>query len=493
MKSELLRTEYLCKTFQQDIVLNHVSISIFEGEAFVVLGAGGAGKTTLAQILGGLVQPDGGKIFFREEPVYFHSLRDAQALGIYIVQHSGRVVDALTINENIFLADPKGFWIRRKKLMERSNKLAGLVGLPYDSATPAKNLTSSEKSLLELAAVINKNPSLLIFDEPTFPATKRINKKMFSVIKKMKASNASLLYFTENIQEAMEIGDRILVLKNGLATGLFDRNSENFSESRLLMTMAGEKSLPPPGKPSTEFSRPVLEVRGISHRFIENVSFFLCKGEILGIVSPMGDSKKTLLQLIYGQIKKNAGSVLVNGKQVEIKDIYDAIRNGIAYYTADKESSHLITSLTVMDNITLMATRHISSIGWIKPYIERHYAESCLEFMNIPKSLLHVPVCNLNYGLQQKIQFTQCLVRRPQVMLLHEPLSGIDMAARNDIAQAIRMLTDQGMGIIVTSSHIEDMLMLCSRFIVMNEGKIKGELSGAEANQSDLIGLMQNW
>ncbi len=472
-------------------MLNYISFSIFEGEAFVVLGAGGAGKSTLAQILGGLIPPDGGKIFFREEPVYFHSLRDAQALGIYIIQNPGRVVDALSINENIFLADPRGFWIRRKKLMDRSNKLSGLVGLPFDSSAPAKNLTSSEKSLLELAAVINKNPSLLIFDEPAFPATKRINKKMVSVIKKMKASNASVLYFTENIQEAMEIGDRILVLKNGVATGLIERNSEDFSESRLLMTMAGDKSLLPPGKPPSEFSCPALEVRGLSYRFIENASFSLYKGEILGIVSPRGDSKKTLLQLIYGHIKKSAGTILINGKQAEIKNTHDAIRNGIAYYTADREISHLITSLTVMDNITLMATRHISSLGWIKPYIERHYAKSCLELMNIPESLLHVPVCNLNYGLQQKIQFTQCLVHRPRIMLLHEPLSGIDMAAKNDIAQAIRKLADEGTGIIVASSHIEDMLRFCDRFIVMREGKIKGELSGVEANQSDLIGFMQ--
>lgn len=492
MKSELLRVEYLKKTFQQSEVLSHITFSIFEGETFAVLGASGAGKTTLAQILGGLISQDCGKIYFREEPVCFHSLREAQALGIHIVQHSGRVVDVLSINENIFLANPKGFWIRSKKLLSRSKELAEMVGLQYDPSTPAKKLSSSEKSLLELAAVINENPSLLIFDEPTFPSTKRINKKMFSVINKLKVSNASVLYITKNIHEAIEIGDRILVLKNGIATGLFEKNGENFNEERLLMAMAGDKSPLPPGNPPAVLSCPVLEVCNLSNRFMNNISFSLYKGEILGIVSPMGASKKTLLQLIYGHIKKSAGTIFINGKQVEINDTRSAIKNGIAYYTADRENSHLVADLTVMENITLMATSHISSLGLIKPYIEQHYAKSCLEQMNIPVNLLHVPVCNLNYGLQQRIQFAQCLIRRPKIMLLHDPLSGIDIGAKSDIEQAIRRLADEGMGIIVASSHVEDMLKLCDRFIVMNDGQIKGELSGLEANQSDLIGLMQH-
>ena len=196
MKSELLRVEYLYKTFQQSEVLSHITFSIFEGETFAVLGASGAGKTTLAQILGGRISQDSGKIYFREVPVSFHSLREAQAHGIHIVQQSGRVVDALSINENIFLANPNGFWIRSKKLLNRSKELAEMVGLQYDPSTTANNLSSTEKSLLELAAVINQNPSLLIFDEPTFPSTKRINKKMFSVINQLKALNASVLYIT---------------------------------------------------------------------------------------------------------------------------------------------------------------------------------------------------------------------------------------------------------------------------------------------------------
>ena len=491
LKSELLRVEYLYKTFQQSAVLNHITFRIFEGETLVILGASGSGKTTLAQILGGLIPQDDGKIFFQEEPVCFHSLREAQALGIHIVQYSGRVVDALSINENIFIAHPKGFWIRKKKLLKRSKELTDIVSLPYDPSTLAKNLSPAEKPLLELAAVLNENPKLLIIDEPTFPSTKRINNKIFTVINKLKASGPSTLYFTQNIHEAMEIGDRILVLTNGVATGLFEKNGGNFNEERLLMAMAGDNKPLPPGNPPAISSCPVLEVRNLSNRLIKSLHLSLYKGEILGIVSPMGGSKKTLLQLIYGHIKKSTGTFFIDGKQVEINDTSTAIKNGIAYYATCRENSHLVTNLTVMENITLMATRHISSFGWIKPYIERHFAKFFLEQMNIPEELLYVPVRNLNYGMQQRIQFVQCLIRRPKIMLLYEPLSGIDIGAKNDIEQAIRKLADQGMGMIMASSHIEDMLKLCDRFIVMIDGQIKGEFSGLEASQSNLIGLIQ--
>ncbi|MDY3751452.1 sugar ABC transporter ATP-binding protein [Christensenella minuta] len=490
MKTELLRVEFLCKFFHQDMILDHVTFNVFEGETLAILGANGAGKTPLVRILGGILQKDTGELFFREEPLFDYSLEKAQALGIHIVQHCGRIADSLTVAENICIpARPRG-WINHRKIAARAKALMGLVGLARSPYALTGDLCASEKSLVELAAVLNLGPRLLIFDEPPLPYSGSLGQKILNVIAHLKAKGSSVIYVTDNIRDALQVADRILVLRDGIAAGIFDRQSPYFNPRDLLTVMAGKGG----GTQAYEPARRddvIMEVRDLSCRVLHDINFHIYRGEILGIVGPMDSNKSVLLQLLYGFVRRTRGTILIDGEAVHIRSPKDAVRLGISYFTSMKEKSHLLPGLTVMENITLAAARRVSSLGWIKPHIEKHYAASLLEAFSIPPSLLSVVTGRLSSGLRQKIQFIQCLAAKPRIMLLYEPTNGIDLETKKEIREGIKRMAAEGCTFVVVSSNMQESLGICDRFLVLSGGAIKGELSKPEAEQSKIIELMQ--
>ncbi|CAK7071983.1 MAG: Ribose import ATP-binding protein RbsA [Desulfovibrio sp.] len=490
MKTELLRVEFLCKFFHQDMILDHVTFNVFEGETLAILGANGAGKTPLVRILGGILQKDTGELFFREEPLFDYSLEKAQALGIHIVQHCGRIADSLTVAENICIpARPRG-WINHRKIAARAKALMGLVGLARSPYALTGDLCASEKSLVELAAVLNLGPRLLIFDEPPLPYSGSFNQKILNVIAHLKAKGASVIYATDNIRDALQVADRILVLRDGVAVGMFDRQSPYFNQKDLLTVMAGKGG----GARAYEEVRRddvIMEARNLSCRVLHDISFQIYRGEILGIVGPVDSNKSVLLQLLYGFVHKTGGAVLIDGKPASIRSPRDAVRLGISYFTSMKEKSHLLPDLTVMENITLAAAGRVSSLGWIKPHIEKHYAASLLEAFSIPPSVLPIVAGRLSSGLRQKIQFIQCLAAKPRIMLLYEPTNGIDLETKKEIRAGIKQMAEEGCTFVIVSSNMQESLEICDRFLVLSGGAIKGELSKPEAEQSKIIELMQ--
>ena len=472
------------------MILDHITFNVFEGETLAILGANGAGKTPLVRILGGILQKDMGELFFREKPLSDYSLEKAQALGIHIVQHCGRIVDSLTIAENIYIpARPRG-WINRRKIAARAKTLMKFVGLTQNPYTLAGNLCASEKSLVELAAVLNLDPRLLIFDEPPLPCSDPLSQNILNVIADLKSKGSSVIYVTDNIRDALQVADRILVLRDGIAAGIFDSQSPYFNPRDLLTIMAGKSR-------GIQIYEPIrrgdviMEIRDLSCRVLHGINFHIYRGEILGIVGPMNSNKSVLLQLLYGYIRKTKGTVLIDGKIVHIRSPKDAVRLGISYFTSIREKSHLLPNLTVMENIILAAAKRVSSLGWIKPHIEKHYAASLLEAFSIPPALLSVVAGRLSSGLCQKIQFIQCLATKPRIMLLYEPTNGIDLETKKEIRAGIKRMAADGCTFVVVSSNTQESLEICDRFLVLNGGVIKGELSKSEAEQSKIIELMQ--
>lgn len=489
MKTELLRVEFLCKFFHQDMILDHISFNIFEGETLVLLGVNGAGKTPLVKVLGGILQKDSGDIFFYGEKLAAHSLEQAQCFGIHIVQHCGRVVDELSVSENICLpARPHG-WINRKKNFERAKELMALTGLERSPSEPTRNLCASEKSLLELAAVLNRNPKLLIFDEPPLPYSASVKQKFLDIILHLKKKRSSVIYVTDNIKNALEVADRILVLRDGIVAGVFDRKDPCFDQHQLLMIMAGKDKTAPSVR-SKKHDDILMEAHDLSCRSLKNISLKLYRNEILGVVGPVDSNKSVFLRMLYGV--RDSGTILLDGVRTEIHSPADAIRCGIAYFTSVAADSHLVSNLSVLENITFAATRRVGNrFGWIKPHIEKHYALSLLEAFSIPAACLDFPVGELSSGLRQKIQFIQCLAVKPRIMLLYEPTNGVDLETKRDILAGIKRLAENGCTFVLVSSNLQESFELCDRFLILNNGAIRGEISKDEAEQSTIIELMQ--
>jgi len=489
MKRELLRVEFLCKKIHQTI-LDNVSFNVFRGEIFVVLGASGAGKTSLIQIIAGITPKDSGRIVYQSQPVCFNSAKEAQSRGIYIVHHFGRIVDALSIAENIFLAEQKYFWFQNKRLSLDALSLIEMVGLEHSPSTLTEKLSISEKSLVELAAVINANPRLLIIDAPPFAHSRHIRKKVHTVIGDLKKKGTSVVYVTDSIKDALEMGDRIMVMRDGIVAGIYERGSQNFCHSRLLKAMAGGTRPIPAGE--HEITGPtIFRVSHLSCRTVSDVSFSVRQGETVGIVSPMDGNNKILFQSIFGCLKKSGGQILIDEKAVEVDSAVDAVEHGIGYFSSDRQSCTLIPELTVLYNMTLTGAGRINRHGIIRPDFEKKHAEKCFQLLGLPVSHLDLRAEKLSRGMQLKIQLAQCLALAPRIMLLYEPTAGVDLASKTEICHMIQTLSEQGITIVIASSNIEEIMNICDRFVIMYEGRVKGELSRTEAMQANIIALMQ--
>lgn len=492
MKKELFRGEFVCKHFHHDTILDNITFNIFEGETLAILGANGAVKTPLVKIISGILQNDSGKLFYNDRPLLDYTMKKAQSLGIHIVQHHGRIADSLTIAENICLPFQKKGFINKKEMNARSKILMDMVGLDEKPTALCSKLNSSQKCLAELAAILYSGAKLLILDEPPFPYTENLREKITNVINKLKAKGSSVVYVTDNIKEALCVADRILVLRNGVCAGIFDKQNPYFNQKDLLSIMAGKNSAKENCDDDiTPRGNIIMQVKNLYCNNISNISFDLYKGEILGFVGP-ANNKSTLLHAIYGYVPKTGGSIIIDGKPQLIHSPKDAVKLGISYFTSVQEKCYLIPNLTVMQNITLVATKRLSRFGWIKPRIEKHYASSLMEIFSIPPSYLNVPAVNLNSGIRQKLHLIQCMASKPKIMLLYEPTNGIDLETKTQIREGIKEMAKNGCTFIIVSSNMRESTELCDRFLVLSNGIIKGELSKKEAEQSRIIELMQN-
>ena len=467
-----------------------MTFHIFEGETFVVLGASGAGKSCLAQILGGIWHMDSGQIFFQGRPVCFHSPEDAQALGVHIVQKHGKIVDALSISENIFLLRQQQFMIPRQQNSEQTKRLEHMVGLYRSPDTPAADLSGPEKSLVELAGALSADPCLLILDAATLGYSDITRQKMNHVISLLKQKKSSVLYATDSIRDALSIADRILVLRDGVAAGIFDTNEKKPDEHTLIAAMAGKDSIRLPQEHKIK-KHPVFEVQNLCSSLIANVNFVVNEGETLGIIGPAGGNKTVLLELLYGFLRKKSGSMLLDGVPIQIRHPADAKKYGIGYFTSDRSHSSLVSELTVLENISLCAAKKLGQFGFLKPHIEKHYAKELLEKMSIPLSCLQKPVGQLSSSIQQKVQLIQCMVHHPRILLMYEPINDIDLQTKQFFRRFIKKLAADGVSIVIATYNMEEAQDLCDRFIIIYDGQIKGELSKKEALQSSMIALMQ--
>jgi len=489
MRTEILRMECISKTFPGVKVLNNVNINVFKGEVLALIGANGAGKSSLMKILAGIYTKDNGRIFFDEKEVEIKSPRDAQRLGISVIHQGLNLIPNLSVAENIFLGNEKRhelFFIDKKQVYKSATKLLDRVELKVDANVLVDCLSIAQRQLVGIARVLATNPSLIIMDEPTSSLTERETGILRKIIFKLKEEGVSIIFISHKLKEALEVADRITVLRDGVSMGTYSKMECN--EEMLISLMVGSDFEEKTPECTGIIGEEILRVENISTKnLLKDVSFVLRKGEILGFAGLLGSGRTELMNVIFGIAPKSSGVISIKGNRKEIQKPLDAIKNKMGLVPEDRNLQGLILNMSIKENISLPSRQRVSYRGIINFRMESFLARYYMQKLMVKAVDEDEEVGNLSGGNQQKVVVSKWLAIKPEILILDEPTKGIDVGVKKEIHQTIRKLAKEGTGIILVSSELEEILAMSDRILVMHDGMIKGEFERKSATQEKIL------
>lgn len=491
---EILHVNNIKKNFGKIRALKGVSLSVHEGEIISLIGENGAGKSTLMNVMTGIYQPDGGGIFLGENQVKFTTPMDAIKKGICIVHQEIANCPNISVAENIFISDIVGnskHFVDYNKLNKDAADILSTFDSKIDPKAKVSTLSISEQQIVEIAKALSSNPKVIIFDEPTSSLTKEETEKLLKIIFELRDKGLGILYISHRMEEVFTLSDTVVVLRDGeyIDTKPIDEVNNDWIVKK--MTGRSIEDYYPPK--NNKAGKPILEAEGLSdEKRFNNVSFQLKGNEILGFYGLIGAGRSEVMKSLVGARKKKSGEIKFKGKQVDFKKYKQAIDKGIIYLTEDRKKEGLFLDFDICKNMSLLNLDKISSKIFTNKIKERIEAEKFSKEMNVKSSGLEQIVRTLSGGNQQKIMIAKALSVNPSVIILDEPTRGIDVGAKTEIYQTLRRLSDSGVGIIIISSELSEIIGLCDKVCVMYEGNIAGEVSGDDINESNIIRLASN-
>jgi ribose transport system ATP-binding protein len=480
-----LEMRNVSKTFPGVKALDGVHLKAWGGEVLALMGENGAGKSTLMKILSGAYQPDpGAEILIDGQPVNISDPIAAKRHGIAIIYQELALAPNLTVAENMFLGDElhrRGF-IDRKSMYEHCRPVLQRLGAPFGPETPVGTLSIAEQQLVEIARALHAKSRILVLDEPTTALSSRETERLFALVRQLRLDGIALIYISHRMAEVYELSDRVSVLRDGTYVGTLER--EEISAEALVKMMVGrDLSTFYKKEHDPHFSRGpvILEVRDITDggRRVKSSSFQVHQGEVLGIAGLVGSGRTELARLIFGADAKAGGEVLLEGRPVTINEPQDALNLGIAYLTEDRKALGLFLDMSCGENINLgVIQRDSYSCGILNLAAARRRAESAFKALRVRAASPIVTVGSLSGGNQQKVLLSRWLEIGPKVLILDEPTRGVDIGAKSEIYRIIDELAARGIGIVVISSELPEIIGICDRVLVMREGHIQGEVGG---------------
>jgi len=473
------------KRFQGVHALKNCSVNLKRGEVLALVGENGAGKSTIMKILTGIYHADSGEIFYFGNKVDFKSPRDAQNAGITIVHQELNLMGHLTVAQNIFIGrESKGFFLDDRGIEKKTLDLFERMNITsIDPHSKLSDLTVGKQQIVEIAKAISYDAHVIVFDEPTATLTETETDVLFRLIEELKLKDVAMIYISHRMDEIKRISDRVTVLRDGEYVGTRDTATVEIDE--IIQMMIGRvtyekpkvKSQVPPDAPV------VLKVEGLSSKDVENVSFELRKGEILGFAGLMGAGRTELARLIFGADKKTGGDIYINGKKTEIRSPGDAVRNGIGYLSEDRKRYGCILGLRVADNIVLPSlTNYVKGLFLNEKKI-LHDANEYKEKIDIRTPSVNQMLKNLSGGNQQKVVIAKWLIRNCDILIFDEPTRGIDVGAKSEIYKLMNALVKEGKSIIMISSELTEIFRMSDRILVMSSGIRTATLPIEEADQ----------
>jgi ribose transport system ATP-binding protein len=485
----LLNVRGITKRFPGVLALDHVDLELERGEVHALVGENGAGKSTLIKIIGGVIRSDEGTIEFEGNAVSHLDPHAAQRLGISIIHQESELAFTLSAAENLFLGrQPRRLrcLIDRRRLHREARTWLDQVGASFPTKTVVRDLAISERRLLELARAISMHAKLVIMDEPTTVFTEREVQNLFELVLELRSRGVTTLYISHRLEEIFSIADRVTVLRDGqhIATCPIGQASEE----QLVRWMVGRQLKRDFPRRSTPPGEEAFSVSGLTrHGVIENVSFSVKKGEVVGLAGLVGAGRTEVADAIFGALKLDRGEVRLDGKPIRIDSPADAIRHGIGYITADRKLDGLLLIKSIKENISLASLHQLSRFAFVKWRMERAEAHRYKDLLQIKTPSIQQLAMNLSGGNQQKVVFARWLLVHAKVLILDEPTVGIDVGAKQEIYRLINEIAEEGRCVVLISSELPEILGMCDRILVMRGGRITRELNGDEATQEEVL------
>lgn len=480
----------ITKSFPGVKALDNVELKLDTGEVLALLGENGAGKSTLMKILGGIYTKDSGDISLNGERIEINSPKESQKYGIGMIHQELSLLPHLSVMENIFLGREKVNQFKKidwDYMENESIKLLSNLGVTdIDVTKPVREYSVAIGQMVEIARVLSMDCKIIVMDEPTDTLTSQETEFLFDVIKKLKRENRGIIYISHKIDEIFEIADRVEVLRDGKYIDTVKTNTTTVDE--LIQMMVGRKLEDKFPKVSANPIQKVMEIKNLNvPGILKDINFELYSGEVLGMSGLVGAGRTELAKTIFG-LYKYSGEIFLEGKLIKIKNPKDAIDAGIAYLTEDRKQEALFFQQGVDFNMTMASLKDIvTSSGKILKPKEKNMVEKYIKKLNIKTPSVKQKVINLSGGNQQKLLLARWMMTNPKVLILDEPTRGIDVGAKVEIYNIVNQLKKSGVGIILISSELPEILGICDRILVMHNGMITGRFSHKDATQEKIM------
>jgi ABC-type sugar transport system ATPase subunit len=490
------KVEGLNKSFYGVQVLNDVSFEAFAGEVLGIVGENGSGKSTTMNILAGVLQRDGGAISLDGVSYSPKTRRESGALGVAFIQQELSSFPNLSVAENLFLGRfPRQFKslpiVSYRTMNARARELLKSVDLDVDPSTATNHLSAGERQLLEIARGLATEARLMIFDEPTTSLTQRETSRLFAIIERLRSRGVAIIYVSHALDDVLRLSNRIVVLRDGRVTQR--ALSEETSAQQLVVSMVGRsiEALFPNRAERSYDSAPLLHVSDVGEPgVVHNISFCIGRGEIVGLAGLMGSGRSELARILFGLDPHRRGKVSLKGRVLQSNDLDARLAGGMAYLTEDRRHEGLMMDASISDNMALAALPLFTARGLrrVRDQSLRAATSAFASRLNIKSGDIHsTAVRTLSGGNQQKVALGRWLLRKPSFFILDEPTRGVDVGAKEEIYRLLAQMVDEGMGILVISSEIEELIGLCDRILVLHRGQLQSQFQRAEFDREAIL------
>ena len=474
MNQVLLRMKNIRKTFPGVLALDNIDFELESGEIHGMLGENGAGKSTLINVLGGIYIPDRGEIIINGQKTQINGVKDAQEAGIAVIHQELVLVPHMSIAENVFLGreikSPAGL-VDKKRMERESVEILKRVGLEISPSVPVRSLSVAQQQMVEIAKV-------LVMDEPSSSLTDSEVERMFAIMRKLKREGVGIIYISHKMKELFEITDRITVIRDGSYIGTIQTSEADMDQ--LVHMMVGRELTSYYTRTEHEIGNVMLELKDINRSgVLKNIDFSVRAGEIVGFAGLVGAGRSELFKAVLGIEPMDSGTVLIEGKNAGRLSPKKAQEMGMVLVPENRKKEGLVLINTVAFNLTLPVLDQFVKGIFVNKKRQLEIENTYIDSMNIKPSRLQ-KVGNLSGGNQQKVVIGKWLAARPKILILDEPTRGVDVGAKAEIYKIIDRLAEQGIAIVIISSEMAELINMCDRMVVMNQGRIAGELKKSE-------------
>lgn len=484
-----VRMEGIRKSFGGVKALNGVSLAVKPGEIHALVGENGAGKSTLMKILSGAYQKDEGSIEIDGVPVEIGSPRRGKELGVGIIYQEFELAGDLTVAENIFLDRlSSGGLIDWKRLYEKAGAVLHSLNFDINVKSRVQDLSVAYQQVVEIAKVLSQNAKILILDEPTAVLSPKETAALFETLNKLREEGVSIIYISHRMEEIFQIADSITIMRDGEVTGT--GRCDQMEMNQVIEMMIGRKlsTMFPPR--TVEIGEEILRVEELEGEAFRRISFSVRRGEVLGISGLVGSGRSEIVRAIFGADRKKSGKVYLNGKEVTIRSPKDAVRLGIGLIPENRKEQGLVLEFAVKHNITMPNIRSVrGALGVIRQKQENRLAQSLVEKLTVKTDSIDTAVHQLSGGNQQKVVLAKWFNTDSQVIIFDEPTRGVDVGAKIEIYNLINEFAKRNLGVIIISSELNEIIGMCDRTIVIDNGEKKGELKKEELSELNIMKL----